>query len=175
MSEGHVATPSEIRARAERWLRLVSEPGPIDPLAAMHDDADAITEAESVIRLLLSEPETPAGLEDDHPIRLAFDETHGQDPDRTYSVTEVKRIVYPLVGFIRAQEAELVVLRARARAVTDAMIPGAYVLPTTVGYVPEPTAEEARRGRHRMIDPNVRVLCTCDRSADHDSQGEPVD
>lgn len=120
------------------------------------------------------EPETPAELTEDHPIRLAFDETHGQDPMRKYSVSEVKRIVYPLVGFIRAQEAELVILR-HADNLVQAMIPGAYILPRTVGYIPEPTPGEGRPGRHRMIDPAVRVLCTCDRPTDHNSEGEPVD
>jgi hypothetical protein len=43
------------REDAERWLRIIAEPGPIDPLAAMHDDAEAIEYAEKIIRALLVE------------------------------------------------------------------------------------------------------------------------
>lgn len=47
-----------LRERAATWLRLVQEPGPIDPLHGMHDDADCIAAAESIIRdFLADEPE----------------------------------------------------------------------------------------------------------------------
>jgi hypothetical protein len=56
LAAGFPATPVETtdwQAWASRWLDEVAKPGPIDPLAAMHDDADAITEAQRVLRAAL--------------------------------------------------------------------------------------------------------------------------
>lgn len=54
-----------VREDAERWLRVVAEPGPIDPLAAMHDDAEAIEHAEKIIRALLVELDRKDARHDD--------------------------------------------------------------------------------------------------------------
>lgn len=43
------------RDRARQWLKVNAEPGPIDPLEAMHDDAEAIATADNIIRALLAE------------------------------------------------------------------------------------------------------------------------